>query len=235
LQHYVAKHTFRCKECSATFDSSKDLDVHNISSHTFKCNRCKGISFESSVALKKHEETAHTLLCPNCPQRFQVPSELSDHIIETHLLQCKKCPDVYFTSAEAKKEHKCTIDRAPQSQISNAATQTDPPETENSGLNGYASSEASYVTSKEIIAQVYEFPRTEFKEVATQTNIYECEECDAFFEKEEEIELHKNHSPFHGPRALGCTECLLLFPNQIELLRHIESKPHRTRWVLSMI
>lgn len=101
---------------------------------------------------------------------------------------------------------------------------------------------SSSTTSEDLVyspataPQIYQLPVGPMKETATQTELRKCTECgiDEFF-TEAQYKVHMKHSPFHGKPDYGCTECRIMFKNQIELLTHIESKPHRTRWVLSII
>ena len=71
--------------------------------------------------------------------------------------------------------------------------------------------------------------------MSTQTAIYRCDVCEENFKPDFEFQQHQEHSPFHGPKFLDCHECNTKFNTQIALLTHIDSKPHKARWVLALI
>ena len=141
--------------------------------------------------------------------------------------------------------------------VISTATQTEPTKdpviAKNLGINQYSSesSDESFQSAdsrqEPEIQQVYTLPMyetkaaqtyalSEYKAAATQTTAYTCDECPGVFDTEADLEFHMEHSPFHGTPGLICTECHIgPFQDQIELLRHIQSKPHKTQWVLSMV
>lgn len=181
--------------------------------------------------------------------------DLTSHIMRTHFLRCKQCPGLRFATMKELSEH-TAAKHMPVAVIS-TATQTEPTKdsviAKNLGVNQYSSesSDESFQSAdsqpESEIQQVYTLPiyetraaqtctLTTYETEATQTTAYQCHECIGVFDMEADLEFHMEHSPFHGPRDLMCTECHIgPFQNQIELLKHIESKPHKTQWVLSMV
>jgi hypothetical protein len=59
-----------------------------------------------------------------------------------------------------------------------------------------------------------------------------CSDCNECFEDEEEVQRHFEQSPFHKDEVLECSECMIRFPNQLELHQHLDSKSHALTWVL---
>lgn len=256
--HIISKHFMKCGKCTGMyFCELKSLNEHVTAVHSTvqpkpvldvatqtkmlrrkECPECEGSSFDSLASLEKHRSQAHRIACPHCEKVFKTSAEVVKHSNLEHMLKCTECSGLFEDQEKLTKHtaktHLPTWTPVPAPPIEPQPTKKNP------GLVGYEDSSSSASDEDELLdpqstTQSNHMPGLEMKETGTQTTIYECDECDAIFEKEVEIELHKKHSPFHGPRALECTECRILFSNQIELLRHIESKLHRTKWVLSMI
>ncbi|CZR69480.1 uncharacterized protein PAC_19380 [Phialocephala subalpina] len=215
----------KCEECAALFRTSEDLAEH------IKLHR---LATSGQDVPSKYK-------CINCEKDFGSQMDLATHILHAHFLRCKQCTGLRFASLQELSEHTAKM-HMPVPVLS-SSTQTDPvPDpvrTAELGLESYntstdTSSEDSFHDAP--LPQTYALPQTEINELATQTTEHRCDACVAMFDNEEELDQHLENSPFHGPPALHCDECQIgPFRDQLELLKHIESKPHETKWVLSII
>lgn len=223
-----------CPSCKASFESAVRLKEYQTSALNLSCSQCVGSSFDTLGTLKRHYDT--TYHCPLCDTTFETrhTEGIRLHAADCHMSKCTVCSG-FFTDQETLRKH---IAQRHDSTSSTTTTKIETPEmghkkdsylVDVSILDSDASEE--FVDAPLSPYQIYCLPT----ETGTQTQLFDCKQCSAVFEKQSELDVHNRHSPFHGERVTRCIECNLLFPDQIQLLRHIESKPHGTRWVLSMI
>ncbi|KUJ16627.1 uncharacterized protein LY89DRAFT_782855 [Mollisia scopiformis] len=246
----------QCPECRQSFNTSGLLKAHYLDTHFFKCSICPSAIFTDEKSCDEHIKAYHELKkddlslvnaavkypCSNCGTTYDFPIELATHVLQTHFLRCKHCSGLRFSTLQELSEH--TAQSHMPVSVFSSSTQTeamtDISVTEKLGFsscstdNSDGSSQDAHSSHEAEQSQVYKLPSYETK--AMQTTEFKCDECVTVFENEEELDVHMDHSPFHGAPALFCTECHIgPFRDQIELLKHIESKPHKTQWVLSMI
>jgi uncharacterized C2H2 Zn-finger protein len=89
--------------CDALFENDSSFDSHMTTFHAsiLTCNQCEGSLFAGAEALDKHKAATHCFKCPDCSKTFNVPTELSHHVLDEHLWKCEDCPDVRFLTASA--------------------------------------------------------------------------------------------------------------------------------------
>jgi DNA-directed RNA polymerase subunit RPC12/RpoP len=254
-EHNTSGHSLKCSKCVQVFESIASL-VDHASIHAqgglIKSELCPAF-FKTSNAhtdhTKEHESTSTPTKknglkysCPNCEKEYTSVIDLTGHIMHAHFLQCKQCPGLRFASLQELSEH--TAAKHMPVPVVSTATQTEPTKdivlAKSLGIdtyNSYSSDESfqsAHSSQQTPIAQVYTLPVYETKEV--QTTKYRCGNCVGAFDTEEDLALHIDNSPFHGTPDLSCTECHIdPFQNQIELLKHIESKLHKTQWILCVV
>lgn len=237
-----------CPDCSKPFETPAMLVVHFTAAHFLECAVCPSALFPSEQALDEHVKSLHLsetessnpivkYSCPTCSTSYDSAIDLAHHVLRAHFLRCTQCSGLRFSTLQELSEH--TVQTHMPVLISSTGTQTEPENflAEKLGLDKYCtdtSDESFQSTTSQQPPLNHNLQQYESKMV--QTAEYRCDNCVAVFEDEEELEVHMEHSPFHGEPALFCTECYIgPYQDQIELLKHIESKTHKTKWVLSMI
>jgi hypothetical protein len=238
LQHFRSAHIkFDC--CTETFENCADLKLHYESVHTSTSGKSK----KSLPATSRLEETVTTsekdssiptegdapqtailnrIPCPKCSEQLDNMDAFLEHYRFIHMFTCCDCEAV-FDNTTSLEHHEASVHANPVPD-SNADASLTFFDCTSSCSNPRATNEDSHP------------PKPDLKEAGIQTTVHPCIECGTTLDSSEDLDIHMKHSPFHGPKVLSCTECRDgSFTNQIDLLRHIESKPHKTRWVLAMI
>jgi KRAB domain-containing zinc finger protein len=101
----LAKIECICLVCQAQFETSINLNEHQINRHNMSdvksCNRCE-THWTSVETLQKHVAETHKLIvfpCELCDKTFTQPFSKRSHITRTHTrsteVQCKQCPKVF--------------------------------------------------------------------------------------------------------------------------------------------
>lgn len=240
---------YLCPNCAEEYESLVNLTVHIINAHFLRCKKCPDFRFISLQELAEHTASTHPPVevlskavvqypCSTCSTSYESSVDLANHVLQAHFLRCKQCSGLRFSTLQELSEY--TAQMHMPVPISSTGTQTESDNVLNKklGLEEYhtdTSSDQSFQSAKSsepLVTQILQH----YESKVVQTTEYRCDECETVFEDEEELEVHMEHSPFHGEPGLFCTECFIgPYQNQIELLKHIESKPHKTKWVLSMI
>lgn len=224
-----------------------------LDAHFLRCEKCPTALFATKAAHDEHVrdslnhqshlvQEAVIYSCSTCTYTCEAGSTLANHIIQDHFFRCQQCLGLRFCNEQELSEHTAK-NHVPVIAVS-TAVQTDAVEdfmlATSLGVEPYNSEstdgsfKSAHSSQQTEHAQTHSLPLYETK--ASQTTIYHCDECVGVFDTEEDLAFHMENSPFHGPPLLFCTECHVgTFQNQIELLKHIESKPHKTQWVLSMV
>jgi hypothetical protein len=210
-----------CDVCGGFFHSTALLQDHKRKWHTIRCDDCFGVIFKDSDGLKKHQKEVHILPCTTCGERF-----FHGMLAPAHSGRCLKCemkPNRTFVDllglGDTSDLDTSNVSTTPSGVAPSSEYHTAPSPTRSS----LAPEKPNSAESKHC-----------YVEASTQTTIYNCDACVTVFENDEDLENHIKSSTFHEPRILDCYECSLPFPDQIALLKHLESKPHKTLWVLSM-
>ncbi|GMR52250.1 hypothetical protein PMAYCL1PPCAC_22445, partial [Pristionchus mayeri] len=72
-----------CSECGRTLSGQQSLDQH-MRIHTgekpFACPHC-GITFRTNCNRNSHIRTVHRITCLTCGERFDLKTELNQHLI----------------------------------------------------------------------------------------------------------------------------------------------------------
>jgi len=219
LGHYP---TWECDQCFIPFANEKQYQSHCLGLHASTyCDVCKK-HFVNQSALHQHLQNSRIhRCCRTCQQEFTSGDALKNHYKSSpshdttlqlrnkgfaNMVKCDKC-DAHFDNANSLKNHSLMHKVKP--------------------TNGLASS---------LFAQSHPSAAKNLtRDMSTQTTKYRCEECDENFNDDEELQRHADHSPFHQGKILDCIECNLIFKSQVELLSHIESKPHKTRFAIIVL
>jgi hypothetical protein len=224
LSVFAAMGDYQCNTCERFFGSQQAVSSHcNALGHypTWDCEMCSA-KFNTDELLEDHEDEMHRY-CTTCSRYFvnrdailQHYNNSSIHAQDIGYFQC----DRTFISRHALQQHNDTNASGPKKAPS-------PPANKSSKVGLLPNSPASALMPR---------PTTkDTRDMATQTTIYRCDECDENFDDHTEFQNHQNCSPFHDAEILNCHECNIKFENQSALLAHLESKSHKSRWVLCLI
>lgn len=256
--HFASAHVFQCQWCRCKFDNKNLRQAHVASNHTIRCPKCGHIA-PSELALQAHIKEIHGFKNPQRDQTSMTAASQAKELAQSHSSKATKtiktavkpqllpaakttkiallCPTCdascdspaslisHYFESHVHENHNITI---PTLATSHCQSQD-----ETSGLHASSamSAEGPVVDTEEST------PSVSMSNAAVQTPVCRCEACDVSFDNAAALQSHFQNSAFHQPRPLSCTECKVYhnFSNQIELLEHIESKPHKTRWILTMI
>ena len=89
LSVHAKTHTFSCQICPKSLPSKQQLDHHMGLAHgtpvqVFQCSVCTFICTEKAVFHAHFNRDHRKLDCNFCPQRFQLQSQLDEHISKEH-------------------------------------------------------------------------------------------------------------------------------------------------------
>ncbi|CZT42089.1 uncharacterized protein RSE6_01928 [Rhynchosporium secalis] len=225
----------QCMSCpNKLFLSQATLEKHFIESHADNikqsCHLCYNLNFDSSSARLKHHADDHSFKCPYCVAQFERSHLLVSHIDDSHTYRCTytRCGGLPFTSAKEMDKHIKTHEM-----LDKGITEK---ENKLTHISHNESGPATATTKPSTSSCSPPNCKACLTYHTHHGTIYSCKECEgADFLSPEDLNRHIKHSPFHGKPKYDCTECLMEFADQIKLLLHIESKPHKTKWVLSML
>ncbi|KAL2066027.1 hypothetical protein VTL71DRAFT_2098 [Oculimacula yallundae] len=212
-EHHVEKHGYLCPFCLEAFKEEKLLSTHIDDHHMYSCHDddCAGLSFWSLEAVEKHIERDHYKSLTDDDDKYL-------GIVDS-VLRCATCTTHH-------QQH-CEVE-----QLKDVEPKEDK-------ANGKGDDVFPFSDSK--LPQASSSPSSQECTACTTYHkhhgiIYICKDCPgAEYTTQADLDRHIDQSPFHGKPKFDCTECFIQFKDQIQLLTHIESKPHKTKWVLSML
>jgi hypothetical protein len=218
LDHFGLMHDTRRVEEIVTLVETSGIEMMGLSSlETTKSDS----STDCSISRPSLGLPAVTLRCPSCTHQPDDLQTFLEHYHFVHMFNCFDCGATFDNTTLLENHEASThLSKVPKFD----------PDTGNK-ISGSYSPDFSLSN----LPPAYQLAEIEARQTGTQTTLYPCGECAAVLESEQEFEIHMKHSPFHGKEALSCIECMLHFPNQIKLLQHLDSKLHRTKWVLVMV
>ncbi|KAH8601993.1 hypothetical protein B0O99DRAFT_735476 [Bisporella sp. PMI_857] len=239
----------KCRYCTATFTTPELRDGHE-SVHAFDCGLCRE-SFALISGLLHHQRLQHPLIkCSRCLETFENGDGLIQHHLSVHMPKINdpenKTPPGERTAPAQSENSNLVMNESSALIIFGSQNRVTTLENDESALDATNSSaliepettddaNTSDSESKFLQKTTTKYPKELSRKIASQDLVHTCGDCNITFESDLELHVHVVSSPFHMPRSLDCYECGVSFPDQFILLRHIESKAHTTRWVLTMV
>jgi hypothetical protein len=250
--HQQLCHDLSCDKCLRTFGAPLALVKNYKDYHGVKCSDCDG-AFDDEAALTAHKKFCHSLPRSKCSSTFGTALAFSTHYQKEHAKKCTICGGA-FDDEKALQEH-ITASHVPVQAVTSqhksanativAPSHSHPAsDTQVKVVNGPAQEQRQLQNSIPggaiISNNVPMPPKTPAENHQAVQNLtkstYYCKPCREVFVDEAQLQLHLEVSPFHEPPTVDCSECCVSFTNQIELLRHFESKPHQlVRWKLFVV
>ena len=203
-------HTFKCRQCSDTFETKKKLAKHIIKEHG-TCNEC-GKKYKLKGNLARHKlshyneltppppiESADTFSCSQCSNLFVSNKKLAKHVLKEHGQICTASKSDDFSKTEIRltckdcdktfgKEQKLLIHIQKYHQIRN----------ENKRVS--------------LVSGVFAH------DVINTEQLYECTNCDKSFGKKRQLSKHRFF--IHSGVTIICPDCNKEFSRRDKLNAH---------------
>lgn len=241
-------HQIRCPKCPKSFKMIEELFEHAFSHGPSSVPKL----FKSPTAVF-NPFSKLALSHPQVPQIFKSPGAAPKPTSSEHAFTCEACPGTFFISAAIRDSHLATCKILTSRSDASDASQS--PLAQSLPFHPFHGNPTSTV-EKHVPPPRYSQPLIQFDEGLPEDRMqavhdlakkilaeaearaipsFRCKICDAPpFELQEELDIHMKYTFNHKPPQLACLECDVTFASQVALLAHLESKTHRSQWVLTV-